>query len=105
MSAIDDCLAMHKEVWHSVARYTVYCITKPEGSPPSGVRSVVQSGMSFADATVLAEQEGAPFVEQSSWTKPLFGLTLENPDEAKAAVRNADIWSRLTSNPAVVAAA
>ena len=88
-----------------MARYTVYCNTRPEGSPPSGVRSVVQSGMSFADATALAEQEGAPFVGQSSWTKPLFGLTLENPDEANAVARNADIWSRLTSNQAVVAAA
>jgi len=105
MSKIDDCSARHKEVWVSVARYSVYCNDRGQGTSAAGTTTVLQCGMTYPDALAFAELSGIPFREQSSWTKPLFGLLLENQDVASAAVRSADIWSGLTAAVAPIATA
>ena len=87
MSRLDHVMARHAEIWHSVARYSVY---KRQYRP----ENILAVGLRLADAKDLAQQKSDALGGYSN-SGIYFGVQLENKEEANAAVREADVWSGL----------
>lgn len=97
MSNMDVCLARHQEIWHGVARYSVYRNDKLPQGEPAGVNTVVKTGLGYETAKTMVAELSEPYRDQSGWLRPLFGIKLENQSAALHAVREADVWAGLTA--------
>ena len=91
MSRIDEALAQHKALWHSVARYSVYRSTWS----PTKTHVTLETGLEYQaalDSAAARQKE----IGGLTFSGTAFGVKLENQDEALAVVRNADVWANLS---------
>jgi hypothetical protein len=90
MSKLDAVMAHHDSVWHGVARYSVYRSTWS----PTKTHETLATGLPYDKALAnAAEKQKA--VGGVTFGGVYFGVQLENTEEARAAVRAANIWDAL----------
>jgi len=98
MSEIDAALEMYRRSHSEVATYTVYL--SPDIATPKHGEMLIKSGMRYEDARTMMESLNERR-ECKSFGCPIYGIRLENPEEALAAVRraSADFWAKREARP------
>lgn len=89
---IDECLAMYRDSHQAVARYSLLFKADISKDTP---REVVATGLSWGDATKERDERTAALPDRR-FAGPMYSLELENPEEAREAVRRAaeEYWAR-----------